>query len=203
MVLLQCRPACFPPTGFAGFNSEQQNVFYTACLRPESCKLPLLPPSCRSSFAALSCSCFKVLVICDELLRSKVVDYGGVFRLVVYLRILISSITQPHPSIQLPINYSPCLHAVIVKNMHCKCVTCPSSIPGYDLTAYPSLREISARKHIRRICVSRVKFGETGVNLRSRERSLWHNRSILHVSSCCITYSVGSTHSCLESGCCW
>jgi hypothetical protein len=127
----------FPPRGFAGFNSEQQNVFYTACLRPESCKLPLLPPSCRSSFAALSCSCFKVLVICDELLRSKVVDYGGVFRLVVYLRILISSITQPHPSIQLPINYSPCLHAVIVKNMHCKCVTCPSSIPGYDLTASP------------------------------------------------------------------
>ena len=54
---------------------------------------PLPPPSCRSPFAALSCSCFKVLVICDELLRSKVVDYGGVFRLVVYLRILISSIT--------------------------------------------------------------------------------------------------------------
>jgi hypothetical protein len=26
----------FPPRGFAGFNPEQQNVFYTACLRPES-----------------------------------------------------------------------------------------------------------------------------------------------------------------------
>ena len=38
---------------------------------------PLLPPSCRSPFAALSFSCFKVLVICDELLRSKVGDYGG------------------------------------------------------------------------------------------------------------------------------
>jgi hypothetical protein len=78
---------------------------------------PLLPPSCRSPFAALSFSCFKVLVICDELLRSKVGDYGGAVRLGRhhgYLRTSISSITQPHPPIQPPIIYSPCLYAVIV-----------------------------------------------------------------------------------------
>jgi hypothetical protein len=46
-----------------------------------NCKLPLPPPSCRSSFAALSCSCFKVLVIREELLPSKVGDSGVFFRL--------------------------------------------------------------------------------------------------------------------------
>jgi hypothetical protein len=170
-----------------------------------NCKLPLLALSCRPSFAAcLSRSCLKALIICGELLRSKAVDSGGFFRLEChheYLRTLISSTTQPHPSIQSPMIYQPCLYAVIVHDMHCNCVTCPSAVPGYDLTASPSLREFCVRKHIRRICISRVKFGETGVNLRSRERSLWHNRFILHVSPYCITYSVGSTHSCLESGC--
>jgi hypothetical protein len=67
----------------------------------------------------------------------------------------------------------------------------------YDLTASPSLRQLCVRKDIRRICVSRAKFGETGVNLRSRERSLWHSRSILHVPPYCITCSVESTRSCL------
>ena len=107
---------------------------------------PLPPPSCRSSFAALSFSCLKVFVICEELLPSKVGDSGGIFRLEShheYLRILISSNTQLHPPILPPIIYQPCMYAVIVNNMHCNCVTCPSSILGYDLTAYPSLREIS------------------------------------------------------------
>jgi hypothetical protein len=118
------------------------------------------------------------------LLHSKVVDSGGFVRLEShhgYLRTLISSTIQPYPSTQPPMIYPPCLYAVciIVNDVHCNCVICPSSIPGYDLTASPSLR----RKHIRRIYVYRVKFGETGVDLRSRERILWHNRSILHVSA--------------------
>jgi hypothetical protein len=124
--LRDLRPACFPSRGFAGFNSEQQSVFYTACLRPESCKLPLPALSCRSSFAALSRSCLKVLAICDELLPSKVGDSGGFVRLEshhAYLGILISSTTQLHPRIQPPIIYQPCLYAVIVNNMHCNCVT--------------------------------------------------------------------------------
>jgi hypothetical protein len=73
-------------------------------------------PSCRPSFAALFRSCLKVLAICDELLPSKVGDSGGFVRLGShheYLRTLISSTTQPHPPIQPPIIYPPCLHAVI------------------------------------------------------------------------------------------
>jgi hypothetical protein len=93
----------FLPRGFAGFNSEQQNVFYTACLRPESCKLPLPALPCRPSFAALSRSCLKELVICDELLRSKAGDSGGPVRLEShheYPRVLISPIAQPYLSNQ-------------------------------------------------------------------------------------------------------
>ena len=84
---------------------------------------------CRSSFAALSRSCLKALVIYDGLLPSEVVGSGGLLRLKgghrEYLRTLISPTTQPHPSNKPPIIYQPCLCAVIV---NCTCVTCPSSI---------------------------------------------------------------------------
>ena len=116
----------FPSWGKRTSQPPRPTKSQAICLSPwMNCKLPLPPPSCRSSFAALSFSCLKVFVICEELLPSKVGDSGGIFRLEShheYLRILISSNTQLHPPIQPPIIYQPCMYAVIVNNMHCNCV---------------------------------------------------------------------------------